>query len=651
MEKKEESSSTLLVKDETPIENRARYYKKDADFLPKSTYENNQKCFNDNFNVQQTFNLDISSEFSLKESNLIFANKKKKLISKETRLQTPVGSHRLRAKSKKRDDFSLLPNELICLILDYLPLYQIPEIGRLNRRFFKICIDNFLWNYRFNQLVQSLYPVDYIPKRRKSSVDTLRMIERKVRGYHYVKHLHQSLNSVKQFVFSRKLYSSSSSSSLLTKISPSTSPSSISPSTSPSSTSPSSPSQLLHLLLNPSSKSPPKIQRITSASSSSSINKSFLSQNRIINNNNNNNNIIYNNNNNNIIYNNIIDNNNINNNNNIIDNSDNIIDNSNKINKNNFNKDNNNNNNNNNNDNDNINSDNIIDNSNKIINNTNIRFNINNNNNNNNDNEEEKKINNNNNNINNNNNNNNNISNNIIELPPVRRVNSNNNKETFINNARINYSQLNNYQIKSFSTIECLKQKKEEEEMNNNIKEVVKLNNLMEDKGTSLLLLCNQYNEDVNIWDESCEGNLLWAERKECNSKVVRAGSLNKLIEFLTSVNEFDLQFVKAFLMTFESFTTVEMLFIKLMQRFRVPLKTKQNFASIDVWRKELVQPVRFRVINIIKLLIDKVNFLLFFSFIFFFYFFLLFYFVSLILFIILLFYFSPLLFLSLLFN
>ena len=118
----------------------------------------------------------------------------------------------------------------------------------------------------------------------------------------------------------------------------------------------------------------------------------------------------------------------------------------------------------------------------------------------------------------------------------------------------------------------------------------------------------------TDIWTTNDTGNsenedIIWGERKPCCRKVVVAGKLNKLIEILTCVEEIDLQFVKAFLMTFESFTFAEVFFIKLMQRYHVPLSTQALFPSVEHWKKELFFPVRFRVVNILKLLIEKVRY------------------------------------------
>lgn len=116
-------------------------------------------------------------------------------------------------------------------------------------------------------------------------------------------------------------------------------------------------------------------------------------------------------------------------------------------------------------------------------------------------------------------------------------------------------------------------------------------------------------NSSINIWNAvEDESTLVWGVRQPLQTKAVLYGSLDCLVKVLTCVEEIDLQFVKGFLMTFESFTSIELLFVKLMQRYFVPTQTQINYKTIEEWRKELVLPVRFRVINILKLLIEKVS-------------------------------------------
>ncbi|KAN0031401.1 hypothetical protein ACTFIV_005265 [Dictyostelium citrinum] len=83
----------------------------------------------------------------------------------------------------------------------------------------------------------------------------------------------------------------------------------------------------------------------------------------------------------------------------------------------------------------------------------------------------------------------------------------------------------------------------------------------------------------------------------ETNKPQVKAASLNKLVILLTPDNNHDLEYTKTFLLTYQSFTTPEMLLEKLIQRYHVPQKPGQ---SLDDWKKSAV-PIQLRVANVIR--------------------------------------------------
>ncbi|KAK5583230.1 hypothetical protein RB653_004821 [Dictyostelium firmibasis] len=83
----------------------------------------------------------------------------------------------------------------------------------------------------------------------------------------------------------------------------------------------------------------------------------------------------------------------------------------------------------------------------------------------------------------------------------------------------------------------------------------------------------------------------------ETNKPQVKAASLNKLVILLTPDNNHDLEYTKTFLLTYQSFTTPEMLLEKLVQRYHVPQKPGQ---SLDDWKKSAV-PIQLRVANVIR--------------------------------------------------
>ncbi|KAJ6242096.1 ras guanine nucleotide exchange factor i-related [Anaeramoeba flamelloides] len=110
---------------------------------------------------------------------------------------------------------------------------------------------------------------------------------------------------------------------------------------------------------------------------------------------------------------------------------------------------------------------------------------------------------------------------------------------------------------------------------------------------------------DFNIWDElpDCEDNFLPPTNDE-NQCPVKAGTLNKLIEKLTSA-KVSPRFLYVFLMTYQSFTTPWKLLYKLFQRFDVPNKVHERFDTQKEFEnyKKIVQ---VKTINVIKTWLDR---------------------------------------------
>ncbi|PRP82499.1 hypothetical protein PROFUN_10069 [Planoprotostelium fungivorum] len=113
----------------------------------------------------------------------------------------------------------------------------------------------------------------------------------------------------------------------------------------------------------------------------------------------------------------------------------------------------------------------------------------------------------------------------------------------------------------------------------------------------------NQQTEEVNIWNEPSE-NIVYE-----NGKVISA-SLNKFVEVLTAPDSYNTSFLDTFLLTYESFTTAEMLFTKLKERFRVPegqgAKTKSTIqlrvcVFISHWIKKHFQSLLVSHISLLK--------------------------------------------------
>ncbi|KAF7346127.1 hypothetical protein MSAN_01839400 [Mycena sanguinolenta] len=81
----------------------------------------------------------------------------------------------------------------------------------------------------------------------------------------------------------------------------------------------------------------------------------------------------------------------------------------------------------------------------------------------------------------------------------------------------------------------------------------------------------------------------------------VRAGTLPALVERLTAHEQGDPTFIKAFLMTFKSFSTVDDLFDLLVQRFWIQPPPKLTPAEREEWGKLKQHVIQMRVLNTFK--------------------------------------------------
>eukprot|EP01028_Stygiella_incarcerata_P011015 TRINITY_DN6010_c0_g1_i2.p1 TRINITY_DN6010_c0_g1~~TRINITY_DN6010_c0_g1_i2.p1 ORF type:complete len:754 (-),score=210.62 TRINITY_DN6010_c0_g1_i2:256-2301(-) len=95
---------------------------------------------------------------------------------------------------------------------------------------------------------------------------------------------------------------------------------------------------------------------------------------------------------------------------------------------------------------------------------------------------------------------------------------------------------------------------------------------------------------DVSVWDEPI-GSVIRDEK----TGVIDAATLNGLVIEITNPEYVDVNMLKAFLMTFQSFTTPDRLVTKLVQRYNVPPT-----------HKDVESQIHFRVINVIKKWVDE---------------------------------------------
>ncbi len=93
---------------------------------------------------------------------------------------------------------------------------------------------------------------------------------------------------------------------------------------------------------------------------------------------------------------------------------------------------------------------------------------------------------------------------------------------------------------------------------------------------------------------------------------MIKAATLNKLVEQLTQEKDYgtvrmtliivDVEFQRAFLMTYQSFTTPERLLQKLMQRFQVPEK---RLGSNEPEIRSSTNTIQVRAVGILKKWLD----------------------------------------------
>ena len=93
----------------------------------------------------------------------------------------------------------------------------------------------------------------------------------------------------------------------------------------------------------------------------------------------------------------------------------------------------------------------------------------------------------------------------------------------------------------------------------------------------------------MSIWRDADDTNVIFEDKAA--RKGVRAANLNKLVQELTSTVNYDTSYVQTFVATYQSFTTPDELFNKLMERYDVP-------SGMD---QKLRQQIRLRVAIVVK--------------------------------------------------
>ena len=109
-----------------------------------------------------------------------------------------------------------------------------------------------------------------------------------------------------------------------------------------------------------------------------------------------------------------------------------------------------------------------------------------------------------------------------------------------------------------------------------------------------------------NIWEEpaASDENIQYeeADGEDGGKKVLvlSAATLNKLVEELTTAEKVDTEFLHAFLLTYQSFTTPFVFLTKLIQRFQVPSDRARNMSQ-EEFELHIRDPIRVRVCNVLR--------------------------------------------------
>ncbi|XP_064383914.1 uncharacterized protein LOC135332919 isoform X2 [Halichondria panicea] len=106
--------------------------------------------------------------------------------------------------------------------------------------------------------------------------------------------------------------------------------------------------------------------------------------------------------------------------------------------------------------------------------------------------------------------------------------------------------------------------------------------------------------DDTNVWDEGpdSEKNLRYNVSKP---GTVAGATFNKLVERVTSEKDHDIEFVKTFLYTYQSFATPDRLLRKLLERYNVVRPEGMSPQGFAVMK----QTIQARVINALKLWVE----------------------------------------------
>eukprot|EP01102_Stenamoeba_stenopodia_P006360 TRINITY_DN1744_c0_g3_i1.p1 TRINITY_DN1744_c0_g3~~TRINITY_DN1744_c0_g3_i1.p1 ORF type:complete len:906 (-),score=236.37 TRINITY_DN1744_c0_g3_i1:10-2727(-) len=94
--------------------------------------------------------------------------------------------------------------------------------------------------------------------------------------------------------------------------------------------------------------------------------------------------------------------------------------------------------------------------------------------------------------------------------------------------------------------------------------------------------------------------------KNEDGTITVKGGTVRKLIEKLTSAGAIDPDYLTAFLLTYRSFTTPNVLLDELIERYNIKPPSDCTGAHLEQWRQKKQKPIRLRVCNALKHWIER---------------------------------------------
>ncbi|KAL6049799.1 putative Ras guanine nucleotide exchange factor [Balamuthia mandrillaris] len=118
---------------------------------------------------------------------------------------------------------------------------------------------------------------------------------------------------------------------------------------------------------------------------------------------------------------------------------------------------------------------------------------------------------------------------------------------------------------------------------------------------STTLKVLSELRDNINIWDEGPSNSSNFrrpsSDKSAASSNEIFAGTLNKLVELLTSATEIDNHYLATFITTYQSFASPRQLFEKLLQRYSVP----PGHTS-----KEKTHAIQLRVCIVLKYWVEK---------------------------------------------